>query len=900
MAVTKPCSECFGITYVPYNSPHAIKLTVKIFKKSCSTLKRTGSVEIVIHEENDILAATFSDTLNNTEARIGNNILISEQAISLSRQDEESNFHQVCRELASGISLILDFSWTGWKQSKLLSKAAGIPYIRAGVTIHPFVQVIDNTLTTLHNATDAVLIFENDIQLEQSLYYLVEYSHLRVLALNGLNVTTMKTIANMLPMPSFFVIIANTFHINTIFSQAIEANLLKNDRWNLVFTDFNYEKFHTGLLSVSITKYVMKKTVCCPLAQLPETCACPESVKVTPAFISLLSKTIGEVFAGMIKNKSYIEPVKSDCLLADTKTPNILASRFNNAVLQVNRKPGIHFSSNSLEIYPQLEFLITVTSSRPSSLEGNPAGDTKLANWDTENGLQTAPGLVVNPVKRFFRIGMSKSIPWAYPSRDPLTGKVRLDSNGAEIWEGYCIDFTKRLAKDMNFEYELVINNKFGARAADGSWDGLIGDLSAGKTDIVTAPLTMTSDREEVVDFVAPYFQQSGFTIVIRKPVHKTSLFKFMTVLRLEVWLSILASLIITSIMIWFLDKYSPYSAQNNKELYPYPCRYFTLKESFWFALTSFTPQGGGEVPKALSGRTLVAAYWLFVVLMVGTFTANLAAFLTIERMQLPVQSLDQLAKQSRINYTVVENSDAQRYFQNMKNAEDTLYRMWKKMTVDSSGVQTQYRLWDYPINEEYGHILQAIERTGPVPNSSDGIKKVLESEQGEFALIHYSPEIRYLINHNCNLTEVGDIFAEQPLAIAVQQGSQLNEEISRRVLDLQKDRYFESLTAKYWNSSNKGTCHNTDDYEGITLESLGGVFIATLFGSALAMITLGAEIIYHRRKKSTKRVSKQFHENVHLAMFSKNECGTSVKQQSHIIKPSVTHISVFPHSQLY
>lgn len=41
------------------------------------------------------------------------------------------------------------------------------------------------------------------------------------------------------------------------------------------------------------------------------------------------------------------------------------------------------------------------------------------------------------------------------------------------------------------------------------------------------------------------------------------------------------------------------------------------------------------------------------LVLMLATFTANLAAFLTVERMQTPVQSLDQLARQSRINYTV-------------------------------------------------------------------------------------------------------------------------------------------------------------------------------------------------------------------------------------------------------
>lgn len=93
-----------------------------------------------------------------------------------------------------------------------------------------------------------------------------------------------------------------------------------------------------------------------------------------------------------------------------------------------------------------------------------------------------------------------------------------------------------------------------------------------------------------------------------------------------------------------------------------------------------------------------VAAYWLFVVLMLATFTANLAAFLTVERMQTPVQSLDQLARQSRINYTVVEGSDTHKYFINMKFAEDTLYRMWKELTLNSTSDQSQYRVWDYPI----------------------------------------------------------------------------------------------------------------------------------------------------------------------------------------------------------
>jgi len=34
--------------------------------------------------------------------------------------------------------------------------------------------------------------------------------------------------------------------------------------------------------------------------------------------------------------------------------------------------------------------------------------------------------------------------------------------------------------------------------------------------DIVVASLTMTSEREEVIDFIAPYFEQTGISIGTR------------------------------------------------------------------------------------------------------------------------------------------------------------------------------------------------------------------------------------------------------------------------------------------------------------------------------------------------------------------------------------------------
>jgi hypothetical protein len=54
-----------------------------------------------------------------------------------------------------------------------------------------------------------------------------------------------------------------------------------------------------------------------------------------------------------------------------------------------------------------------------------------------------------------------------------------------------------------------------------------------------------------------------------------------------------------------------------------------------------------------------------------------------------------------------------------------------------------------------------------------------------------------FVFTKNCNFTEVGEPFAEQPLAVAVQQGSHLVKLISKTILELQKERYFEQLTSK-------------------------------------------------------------------------------------------------------
>jgi hypothetical protein len=49
-----------------------------------------------------------------------------------------------------------------------------------------------------------------------------------------------------------------------------------------------------------------------------------------------------------------------------------------------------------------------------------------------------------------------------------------------------------------------------------------------------------------------------------------------MNVFKVEVWMALLISITLTSILMYVLEKYSPYSFFKAPALYPYPCRYIT------------------------------------------------------------------------------------------------------------------------------------------------------------------------------------------------------------------------------------------------------------------------------------------------------------------------------------
>lgn len=68
-------------------------------------------------------------------------------------------------------------------------------------------------------------------------------------------------------------------------------------------------------------------------------------------------------------------------------------------------------------------------------------------------------------------------------------------------------------------------------------------------------------------------------------------------------------------------------------------------------------------MPKALSTRIIGGIWWFFTLIIISSYTANLAAFLTVERMDSPVDSADDIAKQTKIEYGVVKDGATMSFF---------------------------------------------------------------------------------------------------------------------------------------------------------------------------------------------------------------------------------------------
>lgn len=111
--------------------------------------------------------------------------------------------------------------------------------------------------------------------------------------------------------------------------------------------------------------------------------------------------------------------------------------------------------------------------------------------------------------------------------------------------------------------------------------------LSFQNVDIGLGPFTITSVREQVIDFTKP-FMEDGVGILSKKPKSDAkNMFKMFTPLTPPVWGALIGSIVAVSLALYVIEWASPFSARNM-----YRDDSFGIVGSLWLIYGSYMEQG--------------------------------------------------------------------------------------------------------------------------------------------------------------------------------------------------------------------------------------------------------------------------------------------------------------------
>ncbi|XP_054002680.1 glutamate receptor ionotropic, kainate 2 isoform X2 [Hylaeus anthracinus] len=408
--------------------------------------------------------------------------------------------------------------------------------------------------------------------------------------------------------------------------------------------------------------------------------------------------------------------------------------------------------------------------------------------------------------------------------------KSRGNFSGNARYEGFCIDLLKKIAHMVGFAYriELVPDGRYGVYDYEtGEWNGIVRQLMDKKADLAVGSMTINYARESVIDFTKP-FMNLGISILFKVPTsHPARLFSFMNPLAIEIWLYVLAAYVLVSVTMFVVARFSPYEWNN-----PYPCHagsevvenQFSLANSFWFTIGTLMQQGSDLNPKATSTRIVGGIWWFFTLIIISSYTANLAAFLTVERMITPIENAEDLAGQTDISYGTLESGSTMTFFR------DSMIETYKKM-------------WRFMENKKPSVF---------VPTYEEGIQRV---HQGDYAFLMESTMLDYIVQRDCNLTQIGGLLDSKGYGIATPMGSPWRDKISLAILELQEKGEIQILYDKWWKSPGD-TCMRTEKGKeskanSLGVANIGGVFVVLMCGLAFAVLIAIFEFCYNSRRNT-------------------------------------------------
>ncbi|XP_060550101.1 glutamate receptor ionotropic, delta-1 [Pantherophis guttatus] len=412
-------------------------------------------------------------------------------------------------------------------------------------------------------------------------------------------------------------------------------------------------------------------------------------------------------------------------------------------------------------------------------------------------------------------------------------------------YKGFSIDVLDALSKNLGFKYEIYQSpdGKYGQQLHNSSWNGMIGELINKRADLAISAITITPERESVVDFSKRYMDYS-VGILIKKPEEKINIFSLFAPFDFAVWTCIAAAIPVVGVLIFVLNRIQAVRAQNSSQ--SGACTSSTLHSAIWIVYGAFVQQAA-IIQDLHSGLPPDGAkVWksFVAVIVVDRFPGNLCLGRTFQ----------DLSKQMDISYGTVRDSAVYEYFKakgtNPLEQDSTFAELWKTISKNNGADNC-------------------------VANPSEGIRK---AKKGNYAFLWDVAVIEYaaLTDDECSVTVIGNSISSKGYGLALQHGSPYRDLFSQRILELQEAGYLDVFKEKWW--PRMGRCdlnsHTNAQTDGkaLKLHSFAGVFCILAIGLLLACLVAALELWWssNRCHQETPKEDKEVNlEQVHRRMNS-------------------------------
>ena len=322
------------------------------------------------------------------------------------------------------------------------------------------------------------------------------------------------------------------------------------------------------------------------------------------------------------------------------------------------------------------------------------------------------------------------------------------EKNGARV--GYSIELWDRLSR------ELQLQSNFSVAPSAKS---MVAAVKNKQADVAVGALSITADREKVIDFSQPFFESGLQVLVSKKPAGITAVIGSM-VANIFTWQ--LATGLAVAIFVMFIISHLVWKYEHpvNEEMWPKSYR-SGIGESAWWTISIFLVGGADNKGPIGTGGRIVATVWMFAsVVAVSLLTASLSAALTVNALPGEINGPDDL------------------YGKSVATIGGSTAEAWLTGALSGSGDKIQVRVFkDIP-----GCLLAL--KTGQVK-----------------AVVYDQPILQYYIKKlgPDDFQIVGNIFQKTNYGFGLQDKSPLREPINQAMLRLNEKGDIDELKAKWF-----------------------------------------------------------------------------------------------------